>query len=333
MKFKKILHSTLNEMALIDVIVSIIISADRNGIRREDFFEYYLQTLRSRISKETPKETSAAIKRQISADILKLQEHLDPNKPSIPMLVKAQEKGIDDEAIKVALEELKKGKRKTQEKKKGVRSSNEEAINEIINSLMKNLKIPVVKFDTKGTRINRNFIANLKRDQKITLEGEVVFEFETKNAPLSRLKSSGGVLFADIGKAFTDKTKKEIEEQIKTNPVFQRKFENHNRKIKSLFADEVLKQINEEMNNVDKPYLIIGEEKNPEKIFVVSSEQYVLFAERKSFANVLRVEIKARLKEGVSLTEIRTLKSFFEEMVVESNTKKLNQILLKDNLC
>lgn len=308
MKFKKILQTTLNEMAMGDIMKAAIVSADN---LEKDFSHYYEMELRNR--NITSRERML---RQINNDIRTLKSKLDGK--NFPTL-----RDLNEEDVKKILNILKSKQKsfKSPGKKSGVRSSNEDLINSLISDLTQSFDIPVITFDTKGTRIDRRFISELKRDQRLEIIKGQPFLFETKKASPTALKGKNGVLFAEIGKKHTDKTKEEIQKKAEEDPGFKKELETHNKNIEYYYSKDVIETIKkeiEERQDEFKPYLIVGNTNKPEGIKVFRPDEYIIDVSIKDFAGVKRVGLYAKLKPGVSLNSVDTLKSFFEKMIVEN---------------
>lgn len=316
MKFKKILNTTLNEMALGDIVRAVIFSVDAEGLRN-DFFDYYIKELRDRGISDKKKIAS-----QINNDISNLKKYISGQKKS-PTLENIE--GMDDETWRIVLNQLIKGKKSlSPEQRDGKRSSNEKLVNNLIRILSLENEIPVIMFNTKGTKINRDFISRLKLDQEVEILGNERFYFETKKGSIRTLKSPGGLLFAELHKKFTDKKKKEIEELYNTDEKFKEKVDKHNISVEKLFTQEIIKQIEKEIEASDyKPYLIVGNEEDENNIYVVYPDEYYLEVRLVDFSNILRVGIYAKLKNNVEFSDIKTIKEFFTRMVVESSVRSL----------
>lgn len=283
-----------------DIMSSAIVSSDD---LKNNFWHYYLSNLRGRGITDKKK-----ILTQISGDVSKLRARL--NGEDFPTL-----KELTDEGVKEILNTLLHHRNSINPSKKGKRASNEDIVNKIIKELTNTLNIPVVSFNTRGTKIDRDFISELKRDQRLTLPGGVVFNFETKKANLNSLFTEKGLLFAELHKSFTHLTKDEILKN--TDPDFRKKVEDHNKTVETLFSEKIIREIQKEIErSFNKPYLIVGDKNadTPEEIWVVAPDQYYIEVRIVEFSTVLRVGLYAKFADYADTTTISNLKEFISRL-------------------
>ena len=297
-----------------DLQQAAVLSSENVGDTGEEkFFLEYVKSLRERFHKHITNEDIVKLAKQ---DIIKIKQHLDGIK-SYPSLIE-----YDEVELKSFINSLELGikaiKKNIASGNKPKRTSNEAVVNKIINDLTSKYQIPVIEFDTKGTRVSEVNISDLKRDQKLRLPNGIVFNFETKQGDIRDMHRKSGLLFAEVRKKFSSLKKHELE-------AIGSQVADHNIKLEKDFPEEKLKEIEDEIeSSFTKPYLIVGkkEDTSPENIFVIHPDSYYLKLRISPYLKVSRVGLFAYLNEE---SNIETLKEFFSRMVVEKAISKINK--------
>jgi hypothetical protein len=317
------IQQLLTEMPITDIknFVKLKDAIDSDGI--DEYIEI-IQKKFEEIEKLNDDQKKRRIYKTFKDDLDLIKNHIDGVK-KIPTFEK-----LDIEKLKKFYSVLSpKFKSMPLPPKGAKRESNESAINSIISKFLKNVnnnpKTYKLILDTEGTKIDKDQISKLKRDQSFRWSDEdgIAFEFESKKTNgLKEITSKKGLMFAEVEKKWSGLSRKQIQDiEDKDGSV-----SDHNFRIQTEWNDDILKQINQELNVGSRPYLLCGQTKE-DNIYVIYPDQYHLKAVREDYSGALRIKIYAHLNEGINPSSILTLKEFLSRMLVSSVEIYLGDLL------